>query len=69
MTAAGVIEQIKHLPRAEQVRVIQFTLELARERQVSGKKLSELAQQMTDAADAAEAAKLRDEIHRGFYGE
>ena len=42
MTAAGVIEEIKHLPRAEQSRVIQFTLELARERQSSGDKLAEL---------------------------
>ena len=69
MTATGVIEEIKHLPRTEQSRVIQFALELARERQLPGKKLSELAQRMADSDDPAEVKKLREEIHRGFYGE
>lgn len=69
MTATAVIEEIKHLPRAEQSRVIQFTFELARERQLPGQELSALAQRMADADNPAEAAKLRDEIHRGFYGE
>ena len=36
MTAAGVIEEIKHLPRGEQSRVIQFAFELARSRQLPG---------------------------------
>lgn len=69
MTAAGVIEEIKHLPRAEQSRVLQFAFQLARERQLSGNKLSELAQRMADSKDPAEAQKLREDIHRGFYGE
>ena len=69
MTASTVIEEIKQLPRAEQSRVIRFALELARERQFSGDKLSELAQRMADSNDAAEAQKLREEIHRGFYGD
>lgn len=68
MSAQQVIEEIKHLPRAEQSRVIQFAFELAAQRQLSGKQLSELAQQMADADNPAEAQKLRDEIHRGFYG-
>jgi hypothetical protein len=49
MTATNVIEEIKHLPRAEQTRVIQFAFELASERQLPGKKLSELAQRMADS--------------------
>jgi len=68
MTAAAVIEEIKHLPRAEQSRVIEFALELARERQLSGDKLTSLAQRMVDSKDPAEIQKLREEIHRGFYG-
>ncbi len=68
MTATGVIEAIKQLPRAEQSRVIQFAFELARERQLSGKELSALAQRMADSAAPAEAQRLREEIHRGFYG-
>ena len=69
MSATQVIEEIKHLPRAEQSRVLQFAFELARERQLPGKKLSELAQKMADSGDPAEVQSLRDEIHRGFYGE
>ena len=69
MTASGVIEEIKQLPRAEQSRVVRFAVELARERQLSGEKLSELARRMADSKDPAEAQKLREEIHRGFYGE
>ena len=69
MTATAVIEEIKHLPRAEQSRVIQFAFELARERQLSGEGLGKLAQQMVDSKDPAEIKKLREEIHRGFYGE
>ena len=69
MTATGVIEEIKQLPRAEQSRVIQFAFELARQRQLPGKQLSELAQRMVDSDDPAEVDRLKAEITRGFYGE
>jgi isocitrate/isopropylmalate dehydrogenase len=69
MTATGVIEEIKHLPRAEQSRVLQFAFELARERQLPGKKLSKLARRMADSDNPAEVEKLKAEITRGFYGE
>ena len=69
MTATAVIEEIKQLPRTEQSRVLRFAFELARERQLPGKKLSALAQQMADSNVPAEKKKLRAEIHRGFYGE
>lgn len=69
MSATQVIEEIKHLPRDEQSAVVRFAFEMARERQLPGKKLSELAQQMADSDDPAEVKKLREEIHRGFYGE
>ncbi len=69
MTAAGVIEEIKHLPRGEQSRVIQFAFELARSRQLPGEKLSELAQRMVESGDPAEVERLKAEITSGFYGE
>jgi isocitrate/isopropylmalate dehydrogenase len=69
MTATNVIEKIKHLPRAEQSRVIQFAFELARERQLPGGKLSALARRMVESDDPAEVKKLNSEITRGFYGE
>ena len=69
MTATAVIDEIKQLSPSEQSRVIQFAFELARERQLPGKELSELAQRMADSDNPAEVKKLREEIHRGFYGE
>jgi len=69
MTATAVIDEIKQLTPGEQSRVIQFAFELARERQLPGKELSELAQRMADSDNPAEVKKLREEIHRGFYGE
>ena len=69
MTATAVIEEIKHLPRTEQSRVLRFAFELARERQMSGEDLAELAQRMADSNNPAEKKRLREEIHRGFYGE
>jgi len=68
MTAAGVINEIKLLPQAEQLRVIQFALELARERQLPGEELTALSQRMAETSNPTEVQKLREEIHRGFYG-
>ena len=69
MTAAKVIEEIMHLPREEQSRVLEFALELKRKRQLSGKELSVLAQRMVDANDPAEVERLKSEIAHGFYGD
>ena len=69
MTASAVIEEIEQLPPEEQSRVIQYALELARRRQLTGKELGELAQRMVNSDDPAEVQKLREDIHRGFYGE
>lgn len=69
MTATAVIEEIKHLPREEQSRVIQFVNELARKRQLSGEELGKLAKQMVEAKTPAEADRLQEELVRGFYGD
>lgn len=69
MTAAKVIEEIMHLPREEQSRVLEFAVELKRKRQLSGKELSALAQRMVDSDDPTEVEKLKSEITRGFYGD
>jgi len=68
MTATAVIEEIEQLPPEEQSRVIQFVNELARRRQLTGKELGELARQMVETKDPAEADRLKEEIVRGFYG-
>jgi hypothetical protein len=75
MSATDVIEEIKHLPHAEQSRVLQFALDLARERQRSDKdrsldsdELGALTRRMVEAKDPAEADRLQEEVVRGFYG-
>jgi len=68
MSATQVIEEIKHLTPAEQVKVIQFAFQLARTRALTGKELSTLAQQMADSNDPAEIARLKTSITGGFYG-
>jgi len=69
MTAEKVIEEIIRLPREDQSRVLQFTFELARSRQLSGKELATQAQRIVDSDDPAEVEKLKLELTRGFYGD
>ena len=69
MTATAVIEEIKQLPRDEQSHVIHFVHELERQRQLSGKELRTLVDQMVDSKNPDEIKRLRQEIHRGFYGD
>ncbi len=69
MTAAKVIDEVMHLPREEQSRVLEFAFELARKRQLPGKDLSALAQRMVDSNEPAEVERLKSEITRGFYGD
>ena len=68
MTAAKIIEEIKNLPPEQQAEVIRFTYRLDAERKLTGDELSALAKRMTDTADPAEAALVREAIIRGFYG-
>ena len=69
MTATAVIEEIEQLPPEDQSRVIRFVNELARKRQLTGEELDVLVRRMVDSKNPAEIKKLRQEIHRGFYGE
>jgi hypothetical protein len=69
MTAITVIEEIEQMPPAEQSRVIQYAIELARKRQLSGKELAVLAQRMVESDDPDEVEKLKSALTRGFYGD
>jgi hypothetical protein len=69
VTANTIIEGIKQLPPAEQAEVIQFALNLARERPLTSKELNELAKRMVESDDPAEVERLKSAIGRGFYGE
>jgi len=69
MTAAKVIEEIKHLPPDEQVEVIQFAVELARSRQLTAQELGQLADRLAESDDPAEIIRLKSAMTRGFYGD
>jgi len=68
MTAAEIIDEIKRLPRAEQNRVIDFVRKGGEVRPLTPDELGELAKEMVEAKDPAEADRLQAEIVRGFYG-
>ncbi|HEX3720498.1 MAG TPA: hypothetical protein VH595_21315 [Verrucomicrobiae bacterium] len=68
MSAADVIDEIRHLAPGEQAKVIQFAIDLARGRQLSGEELGQLADQLAKSEDPAEVARLRSAMTRGFYG-
>lgn len=68
MTPNEIIEEIKRLDVKEQLGVVRFAYQLAAERRLTGKELSELAEQMVKATDPAEEAIIREAMIRGFHG-
>ena len=68
MTAAEIIDEIKRLPPAEQSRVIDFVRKAGEVRALTPDELGELAKEMAETKDPAEAERLQAEIVRGFYG-
>jgi hypothetical protein len=69
MTSSAIIQEIKQLPPAAQAEVIQFTVGLAKTRQLTGKELGELADRLAASDDPAEIIRLKSAMTRGFYGE
>ena len=68
MTTAEIIEEIKRLPRAEQIKIAEFARQVTEHRSLSPEELGALAKRMVAAKDVAEAERLQEEIVRGFYG-
>lgn len=62
------MKEIESLPPGDQAEVIRFAYRLDAERQLTGSELSGLAERMVAADSPADAALLRAEIMRGFYG-
>ncbi len=69
MTAAQIIEEIKRLDPKEQLGIIRFAYQLDAVRHLTGGELSSWAERMVITTDAAEAARVRESIVRGFYGQ
>lgn len=68
VTAVEIIAKIKHLPAEEQAKVVAFAQHLGESAMLSGAELSKLAGRLADGPRPAEAARLREEIEKGFYG-
>ena len=68
MSATEVIDEIRHLSPSGQAEVIRFAIELARDRQLSGDELGQLADQLAHSSDPAEIVRLRSAMTKGFYG-
>jgi hypothetical protein len=68
MTASQIISEIEALPPEQQAEVVRFALRLEASRRLTGSELSGLAQRLAATTDPMEAAALRAELERGFYG-
>ena len=70
MDVAEIMQKFKQLPPPEQEKVADLVMELTgRDRPLSGAKLETLAAQLAaEGSDEADSARLKEEIHRGFYG-
>ncbi|MBP9913761.1 MAG: hypothetical protein KBF26_10190 [Opitutaceae bacterium] len=68
MNASQIIREISSLPPEEQAKVVRFAYTLDAEHRLSGPELSALASRIVATDDPAEAARLRAEITKGFYG-
>jgi hypothetical protein len=68
MTAAEIINEIKHLSRTEQAEVACFLHDLEKAEMLTPKELGQLAGKLAGTSDPVEAQKLKEEILSGFYG-
>jgi hypothetical protein len=68
VTAVEIISEIEHLPAEEQAKVVAFAQRISERAMLSGADLSKLAGRLADGPNPAEAARLREEIEKGFYG-
>lgn len=68
MTSVEIIEEIKHLPPEQREEVLKFVREWDQAQRLSGSDLTTLAQRLAETPDPNEAASLKEEIKRGFYG-
>ncbi len=68
MTASQIISEIEALPPEEQAKVVRFAFRLEATRRLTRSELAALARRLADATDPVEAASIRAELERGFYG-
>ena len=68
MTAAQIIEEIKHLPSGERSEVESFIRNDDAAARLTPAELGDLAKQLAECADPTQADQLENQIVAGFYG-
>jgi hypothetical protein len=68
VSAADIIRELGALPLEEQLKVIAFTKELDKNRELTREEFLQLARRYQNATEPDQVADLEDELMRGFYG-
>ena len=68
ISSAEIIREIGALPLEEQLKVIAFSKELEKNRELTRGEFIALAQRYQDATDPAQLAGLEDQLVQAFYG-
>ncbi|MBE7504342.1 MAG: hypothetical protein HS113_29435 [Verrucomicrobiales bacterium] len=68
MSAADIIREIRALPVEEQAKVIAFSKELERRRDLSSPEFLALVRRYQQTGDTEEAGRLEDAVVEAFYG-
>ena len=69
MNAVMIIEEIKHLPRAEKAEVVSFVRALETKRQWTAIELDDAAERLIAETDPVKVEILKAQITAGFYGD
>ena len=68
MSVTEILKELPKLSAKDLAQVFRFVHDLEVKQRMSGRQLSGLAEKLPHASDPKEAARLRQEIGRGFYG-
>jgi hypothetical protein len=68
MSASDIIREIGALPLEVQLKVIAFSKELDKNRELTHEEFLALAKKYQDATDPGAVTGLEDELVRAFYG-
>jgi hypothetical protein len=68
MSAADIIREIRALPVEEQAKVIAFSKELEKCRDLSSSEFLALVRRYRQTGDTEEAGRLEDAVVEAFYG-
>ena len=68
MSVTEILKELPKLSTKDLAQVFRLVHDLEAKQRMSGRQLTGLAEKLPHAKDPQEAARLREEIGRGFYG-